>query len=205
MDPLNFEMLVTSQVIVPPTDNNHSTGSKVCFNLLEPCSILFLVSFDFAFVETSDLKVVLVCDIWCQSCKGTSHILFSTFIYSYLLSSFSPYKVEDIRFPLRPHDHFCHTSCPIHCHGHNFNENILTPQNDSFEAILWFCGSQLQKYGELDVLITILGWEIFWICQVCFLPFTSKKGFWVGTNFVPPAYVRDYVIFQIWKTVAQGK
>jgi len=45
-------------------------------------------------------------------------------------------KVEDIRFPLIPHDHFCHTSCPIHCHGHNLNENILTPQNDSFEAIL---------------------------------------------------------------------
>ena len=110
-------------------------------------------------------------------------------------------KVGDIRFPLRPHDHFRHTSCPIHCHGHNFNENILTPQNDSFEAILWFCGSQLQKYGELDELITILGWENFWIWQVCFLPFTSKKGFWVGTNFAPRAHVRDYVIFQIWKTL----
>ena len=104
-------------------------------------------------------------------------------------------------FPLRPRDHFCHTSCPIHCYGHNFNENILTPQNDSFEAILWFCGSQLQKYRELDELITILGWEIFWICQVWFLPFTSKKGFQVGTNFVPRAYVWDYVIFQIWKTL----
>jgi hypothetical protein len=43
-------------------------------------------------------------------------------------------KVGDIRFPLRPRDHFHHTSYPIHCHGHNFNENILTPQNDSFEA-----------------------------------------------------------------------
>ena len=86
-------------------------------------------------------------------------------------------KVGDIQFPLRPYDQFCHTACPIHCHGHNFNEYILTPQNDSFEAILWFCGSQLQKYGELDELITILGWENFWIWQVCFLPFTSKKGF----------------------------
>jgi hypothetical protein len=45
-------------------------------------------------------------------------------------------KVGDIRFPLISRDHFCHTSCPIHCYGHNLNENILTPQNDSFEAIL---------------------------------------------------------------------
>ena len=50
-------------------------------------------------------------------------------------------KVGDIQFPLRPYDQFCHTACPIHCHGHNFNEYILTPQNDSFEAIIWFCGS----------------------------------------------------------------
>ena len=42
-------------------------------------------------------------------------------------------KVEDVRLPLRPRDHLRHTYCPIHCHGYNLNENILTLQNDTVE------------------------------------------------------------------------